>query len=827
MTDTDGHFYLGRLLESKRPYTYPPEDLTTHAFVVGMTGSGKTGLCLDLLEEAALNGTPALLIDPKGDITNALLHFPDLAPADFQPWVNEAEARRSGKTVAEMAQATAVAWRNGLAEWDIQPERIQALADSMQFSIYTPGSDAGLKLSILASLTAPELPWEENRELLREQISGTVTALLGLIGMKDIDPVRSREHILLANIFEHNWSQGTDLDLASLIMQTQTPPFNKLGVFDVNTFFPEKDRFELAMLLNNILAAPAFQSWIEGEPLDVQNLLNTPTGKPRHTIFYLAHLPESERMFFVTLLFSAVETWMRGQSGTGSLRALVYFDEIFGYLPPVGNPPSKAHIMRMLKQARAFGVGLVLATQNPADIDYKALSNIGTWFVGKLATDQDKQRLLDGLAGAAEGGLNRRELDKLISTLDKRVFLARNIHDDHPDLFHTRWAMNYLAGPLTREQIPALNELAGANIRPEATPEAEQAPTDNQLPISAHPSPITPEIGVKPIVPRGIAEYFLPVNLTPEQALAASGRDLPPQAKQIGVLYKPLLLAQAHITIRNRKFNVDTAVTHTILTEVADPDGRVRWQGDQIEAVDRDSLKSEPVALAQFDALERPLNDLQTMRKMKQDFVDWLYQHKEVTAKANEPLKIFAGPNMSDEQFRQLCMEAAQPKYQAEARKVSARHERQMEGTRKKLAREERELEEDQAELSHRKKQETLTHAKTAFSLFRRNRIDQSLTKRRQTQKAEAEVKESIDEIDALKRELARLEADKEDELDDVKRKWLAVVDDVTEVGVTPFKKDIDPMLFGVAWLPLHLVQVGDKTGTVPAFAKQEIEYDG
>ena len=328
--------------------------------------------------------------------------------------------------------------------------------------MFTPGSDAGIPINILVSLKAPTIPWESNKEALREQISGTVIALLGLVGMQDIDPVRSREHILLSNIFESAWREGRDLDLGALILQTQSPPFPKLGVFDVNTFFPEKDRFELAMLLNNILAAPAFQVWLEGEPLDMAALLYTPEGKPRHSVFYIAHLSDSERMFFITLLYSAVETWMRSQTGTTTLRALVYFDEIFGYLPPVANPPSKQPMLRMLKQARAFGVGQVLVTQNPVDVDYKALSNAGTWMIGKLQTDQDKQRLLDGLDSAMSGSLDRGEYDRLISTLGKRVFLLHNVNAKEPLVFQTRWAMNYLAGPLTPVQIPGLNKLAGA-----------------------------------------------------------------------------------------------------------------------------------------------------------------------------------------------------------------------------------------------------------------------------------------------------------------------------------------------------------------------------
>jgi hypothetical protein len=370
MIETNGKFYLGRKLGDKQPLFYDPADLTTHAVVVGMTGSGKTGLCIDLLEEAALQGIPALMIDPKGDITNALLHFPDLLPGDFQLWVNPDEARRAGKTLEQAAADAAVAWKKGLAEWGITPERIRALSNAAHFAVYTPGSDAGIPVSILASLRAPEIPWEGNRELLREKISGTVTAILGLVGLEDIDPVRSREHILLSNIFEAAWSKDKDLDLGELILQTQNPPFSKLGVFDVNTFFPEKDRFELSMLLNNILAAPAFQTWIEGQMLDIPGLLYGPDGRPRHSVFYIAHLSDAERMFFVTLLYAAIETWMRSQPGTTGLRAIVYFDEIFGYLPPVSNPSSKPLMLRMLKQGRAFGVGQVLVTQNPVDVDY-------------------------------------------------------------------------------------------------------------------------------------------------------------------------------------------------------------------------------------------------------------------------------------------------------------------------------------------------------------------------------------------------------------------------------------------------------------------------
>src|SRR5215217_5644563 len=344
---TDAHFYLGRAYDplTKTVTTdsvyYDAADLTTHAVVTGMTGSGKTGLCITLLEEAALAQIPAIIVDPKGDLTNLLLHFPDLAPQDFQPWIDPEMTRRAGKTLDQLAMDASGSWRQGLQEWGITPDQVQALKNAVQYSIYTPGSDAGIPVSVLSSLAAPALAWKENREVLREKISSTVTALLGLVGYQDIDPLRTREHILLDNIFENSWSQGKDVELTELILQTQTPPFDKLGAFPVDTFFPAKDRMELAMVLNNILAAPAFETWREGPPLDIKNMLFAEDGRPRHNIFYLAHLSDAERMFFVTLLLSAIESWMRTQSGASSLRALLYMDEMFGYLPPQRNPPSK------------------------------------------------------------------------------------------------------------------------------------------------------------------------------------------------------------------------------------------------------------------------------------------------------------------------------------------------------------------------------------------------------------------------------------------------------------------------------------------------------
>ncbi len=455
-----GLFYLGREYDLssgtrlETPVLYDSRDLVTHAVCVGMTGSGKTGLCLSLIEEAAIDGVPVIAIDPKGDLGNLLLTFPGLAAADFAPWIDADEARRAGATPAAYAAGRADAWRQGLADWGQDAARIERLRASADFAIYTPGSRAGLPVSVLSSFAAPDASLRDDAEMLAERAGGTATSLLTLAGAT-AEP-RSREHTLTASLLSAAWKEGRDLDLAALIQQIQAPPFSRMGVLDLESFFPEKDRFELAMRFNAVLAAPGFDQWFEGTPLDPGTLLYGAGGRPRVSILSIAHLGDAERMFFVSLLLNQMVGWMRAQSGTSSLRAILYMDEIAGYFPPVANPPSKPPLLTLLKQARAFGLGVVLSTQNPVDLDYKGLANTGTWFLGRLQTQRDKDRVLDGLEGAAAGGLDRAEADRILSALGTRTFLLHDVHEKRPVVFQTRWTLSYLRGPLSRDQIRAL-----------------------------------------------------------------------------------------------------------------------------------------------------------------------------------------------------------------------------------------------------------------------------------------------------------------------------------------------------------------------------------
>lgn len=856
-------FYLGRHYDLKngkrteQPLQYDPSDLTTHAVVTGMTGSGKTGLCIALMEEAALQGIPAILIDPKGDLTNLLLHFPDLAPQDFAPWLDADTLRRQGKSLEQASQETAGQWRTGLAEWDVTPERIRALQNAASYGVFTPGSDAGLQISVLSSLEAPDLPWEGNREILREKISSTVTALLGLVGYTDVDPLRSREHILLSNIFEHAWSKNQPLNLTELILQVQNPPFDKLGAFPVENFFPSKDRTMLAMTLNNILASPAFQSWREGQPMHIPDLLFSADGKPRQSVFYIAHLSEGERMFFVTLLLSAFETWMRTQTGSASLRAMLYFDELFGYLPPSANPPSKTPLLRMLKQARAFGVGLVLATQNPVDVDYKALSNAGTWFVGKLQTERDKERLLDGLQGAT-ADLDRESYGRVISALGKRVFLLHNIHEKQPVLFQTRWAMNFLAGPLTRSQIPALNRLAGANTKGTgnatsaglsfgldpapiaATPAPAVADFSRFQPIPAkitEPAPRTasapsvlphktttdlPGSLTRPAIPSAISEFFLPVNHSMTAAFKLAGEPMPVDAQPLGVLYRATLLAGARVRLLDRKLGVDSEINRAALVDTVDKRGVVRWDEFSRAGLPLDRVETQPQPGARFETPEAPLVDARLLAALQKDFIDWVFRTTTINARANEALKIYAGPDVTAADFRTACADAARSARDKELSKLTASIDRQIAVIRDRLSREERELTQDEREYQNRKWEENATHAENVFGLFTgkgsMRKMSSSMTKRRLTEQAKAEVDESLDAIKQFEAQVTELERRREEITQEANNRWAAVVNQVSEIPVAPKKSDIFVEQFGVAWMPFYLIRAADEVYELPAF---------
>jgi hypothetical protein len=624
-----GVFYLGREYDAaaRAPgdnlLLYDSRDLTTHAVCVGMTGSGKTGLCLALLEEAGIDGIPAICIDPKGDLGNLLLTFPHLEAAELLSWVDPGEAQRKGLTVDQYAAQTAETWKKGLADWGQTPQRIGKFRDAVDLAIYTPGSEAGLPLSVVRSFAAPPAELLNDTAALRERIATIVSGLLALLD-RDANPINSRDHVLLSTIFEDAWRKGTGLDMASLIAAVQKPSFDKVGAFDLETFYPSKERLQLAMAVNNLLASPGFAAWLSGEPLDVQRLLFTPEGKPRISIVSIAHLCDAERMFIVTLLLNEIVAWMRGQSGTSSLRAILYMDEIFGYFPPTANPPSKQPMLTLLKQGRAFGLGCVLATQNPVDLDYKGLSNAGTWLIGRLQTERDKLRVLEGLESAVSGS-DRAALDRMISALTPRVFLMRNVHDDAPVLFQSRWALSYLRGPLTGVEISKL-----------MAPRRSATPTE----AAAARAPVN-EVSSRPNIPADVSEYFL----------AATAGD--------ALLYKPMVMGSVKLHFVDAKLALDQWQTTAYLAPLSDDGNEVLWD----EATSVPDLKARlgkaPAPSATFASVPSGALRSQSYATWGKALAAHLFETARNEALVCDALKAVSPPGMSEGDFRaQLALTA-------------------------------------------------------------------------------------------------------------------------------------------------------------------------
>jgi hypothetical protein len=646
-----GLFYLGRQFDAATRETtqdlvlYDSRDLTTHAVCVGMTGSGKTGLCLSLLEEAAIDGIPAICIDPKGDLGNLMLTFPQLAAADFKPWLDPADAARKGVDLDTLAERTAENWRNGLAEWQQGPERIARLRDAVDINIYTPGATTGLPLSVLRSFAPPPADTLADATALRERTGAVVSGLLSLLG-READPLQSREYILLAAILENAWREGRAPDLAALIHAVQKPPFDTFGAFDLETFFPAKDRLVLAMAINNLMASPGFSTWLQGEPLEASRLLRSPSGKPRLSIISIAHLGDAERMFVVTLLLNEVTAWMRAQSGSSSLRAILYMDEIFGYFPPGANPPSKTPMLTLLKQGRAFGLGCVLATQNPVDLDYKGLGNCGTWFIGRLQTERDKMRVIEGLDSALAGaaGMDRGTLDQLLSTLAPRVFLMRNVHEDAPCLMQSRWALSFLRGPLTGNEITRVMGAQGAASAQAADPARTTTSTPATTPAG------TAQGGAsRPLLPPGIREYFL------DQDVALAGASTAAQ-------YQPQILGKARLHYLDNRLGIDQWLDAVWIAPLDAEANEVLWREGLAQDASRLSLSAQRLAELPFATPAGPALRPANYARWVKSFTLHLQEHERYNAWFCELLKLVSAPGETEAQFRQRLLQPLREK---------------------------------------------------------------------------------------------------------------------------------------------------------------------
>lgn len=791
-----GVFYLGRLYDIEKKSSledlllYDSKDLVTHAVCIGMTGSGKTGLCISLIEEAAIDGVPAILIDPKGDVTNLLLTFPSLQSQDFLPWINEDEASKKGLTREEYATQQALMWRDGLKKWGQDGNRIQRLRDSAEFLIYTPGSNVGLQISILKSFAAPPSEIVQDEELFQERINTTVTSLLSLLGL-EADPIKSKEHILISNILAYYWQRGEDIDLGRLIQLIQSPPLKRIGVLDLESIYPSKERFELAMRLNNLLAAPGFNLWLEGDPLDIYQLLHSPSGKPRITIFYIAHLNDAQRMFFVSLLLNQIVGWMRTQSGTTSLRSILYIDEVFGYLPPVANPPSKLPLMTLLKQARAFGLGVVLATQNPIDLDYKALSNAGTWFLGRLQTERDKERVLDGLEGAAASTQNefsRKYFDKILSALGKRVFVMNDIHEDAPAVFETRWAMSYLRGPLTKEQIKILMEpvkeirkrLIASNM-PSIQPSAILMKAPANISVSRE----------KPFVPAGIREYFVPYEKN--------------ILRQAATTYHPTLIGAAQIQYSVPKERIYTTIEKVFMTPIREEPIPVNW--DEAKELDKvSSLLKEPAENLSYSDLPSTATDVKNYSYWEKEFLKWLFRTQRIQLLRSPTLNELSKPGEIERDFRIRLQQIAREKRDEMAEKLRRKYASTFSRLDERIRKAETALEEQEAQAKTQKYQSSISIGEIILGSFlgrksstRATRTAREITR---TMKEKRDKEKAEENLKALQTEREKLEAEFKLEVSKIEAKINPLNETLETVEIRPNKTGIQIQLFALAWTP-------------------------
>jgi hypothetical protein len=788
-----GVFYLGRLfsLESKSGLDelllYDSKDLVTHAVCIGMTGSGKTGLCVSLIEEAAIDGVPSIIIDPKGDITNLLLTFPNLQSSDFLPWINVEDGAKKGLSPENFAAQQALLWKNGLAKWNQDGERVKRLRESADFVIYTPGSSAGLPISILKSFAAPDVEIRNDFELLQESINTTVTGLLGLLGV-EADPIRSKEHILLSNIFADSWRRGEDLDLGKLIMLIQSPPLKRIGVLDLESFYPTKDRFGLAILLNNLLAAPGFDLWLEGESLNVNGLLYSSTGKPKVSIFHIAHLNDAQRMFFVSLLLNQIVGWMRTQSGTTSLRAILYIDEVFGYLPPVSNPPSKLPLLTLLKQGRAFGLGTVLATQNPVDLDYKALSNAGTWFLGRLQTERDKDRVLDGLEGAAVSGqkqFDRNFFDKTLSGLGNRVFLMNNVHDDVPVVFETRWAMSYLRGPLTREQIKLVSEPMKRQQTAKVYSQSKTSAT--AVSHSALSGKITNML--KPVVPPGIPEYFTQIDKVD------SGGNL---------TYKPKILGAAKVRFNEPKAKIDTTLDKVFFVPISDEAISVNWDESKEANLRLSDLKESAQQNVSFEDLPSAALMEKNYTEWKKEFSNWLFRTQKIHLFRSASLNLLSKPGESERDFRIRMQQSARERRDVVIDKLRRKYDSDFARIDERLRKAKMVLQEQKAQASGQKYQVAVSIGESLLGSFLGRRSRSRAT--RATREISKSMKESRDKkaaeenVKSLEQQRAKLEDRFQSEISTLESKNDPLKEILEDSSITPKKTDINIQIIALVW---------------------------
>ncbi len=798
-----GVFYIGKKydIENRKlqdEYVLmKSKNLTTHAAIIGMTGSGKTGLGIGLIEEAVMDNIPVIAIDPKGDLTNLALTFPMLRAEDFRPWINLQDASNKDMDPDSYAQAQADSWQKGLAEWGQDGLRIQRLKNESDVKIYTPGGSSGIGVSVLKSFNAPSKEVLADKDTYRDRISATTTGLLTMLGIA-ADSFTSKEFILISKILDNSWSEGKSITLPKLIAEIQHPPFDKIGVMDVNSIYPSKDRFALAMLLNNLIAHPGFEAWLEGEPLDIDRFFYSHSGKPKVSIFSISHLSDNERMFFVTMLLNEVLSWVRSQPGTGSLRAMIYMDELFGYLPPVANPPSKAPLLTLLKQARAFGLGLVLATQNPVDLDYKALSNAGTWFIGRLQTERDKLRVLEGLEGVALGGsFDKGRTEKILAGLGQRVFYMHSVYDNEPVIFNTRWAMSYLAGPLTKDQIAKLPEQYITSDR--LTVESHISQPDSAASITQR------DLSTKPVLPPAIKQVFLP------EKTRARGK----------LIYKPAVLGVADAVYNSEKHMITATKSYTILTRFNEGPVTLDWNQSRIIDTELGDIETTPIEGALFSDYPAAAADAKNYDTWKKLLSQYIRTNLTLKLYSSPKLKLVSQYDEDERDFLIRVQHTAHERRDAALEAMKKKYSSKIQTLDNSIIRA-RQAVEKQNVMASQKKMDAMVSTGSAIlgALLGRktisatsvSRLGTAVSRTSKAMKSGQSIDQAEERLKALEVQQETLQTELEQQLKDISYEYESVKDVIETVNIRATSTNITVHLLGLAWVPY---EKGELTDTI------------
>jgi hypothetical protein len=785
-----GIFYLGRELDKKTQektdnlLLVKNKNLTTHSAIIGMTGSGKTGLGISMIEEAVLDKIPSIIIDPKGDMGNLLLAFDDFDPKKFEPWIDPHEAQKKEIDIPTLATQTAQMWEKGIESWGQSRERVKKYKNGADFTIYTPGSSSGISISILSSFDAPSAESIADSDTFSYMLNSTVTSLLALVNIK-ADPLTSKEFLLLSSIFSYFWKKDINLSLESLIGHVASPPFEKIGVLPLQSFYPQNERLKLAMLLNNVLASPSFESWIKGESLDIQSLLYTDDLKPRVSILSIAHLNDNERMFFVTLFLNKFISWMRKQSGTSSLRAMLYMDEIYGFFPSTSNPPSKSPMLLLLKQARAFGINITLSTQNPVDLDYKGLSNIGSWFIGRLQTKQDIDRVIDGLLKSGDNAMDKKEISQLLSNLKKRVFLFKSAHRDEIELFSTRWVMSYLKGPISKPEIARLmkDKKEALKNREISVQTFMSHPTKKETTTTNLPRPTLSE---------KIDQFFyIDTNTQDTQ------------------YFIPYLLANSSVKFYDTRREIDYEESYYFKYYLSEDAKKIEWRDEEINDDDFELYFMNAPDSGNYEPLPSFILEAKDFRSLSKEFSNYLYHNKRLKLYRYKSLKLESKLHESKQDFQLRALDLLKDKKEQKIEKLETKFAKQQNILEKKLTRAEAKLAKEEADVSSKTTDTILSFGMTILSAFTgRKSFSRSTTSRAGTAMRSAgalyrekdDVQRAKDLIEEIENDIYEVQEELKTEIDKIELNFDLENYEIEEFFIKPRRADIYNLELAILW---------------------------